>query len=71
MVLARGKKVGTFYITSNSRSTITIADVDGKTKHQRLGHMSNKGMKVLLSKGKLPSVKPVDTDLCEDCTLDK
>jgi hypothetical protein len=33
--------------------------------------MSEKGMKVLLSKGKLPELKSVESDLCEGCILGK
>ena len=57
-VLARGKKIGTLYVTSSPRDTITVADAstDASTSlwHRRLGHMNEKGMKMLLSKGKLP-----------------
>ena len=49
-VLARGKKTGTLYMTSSSRDTITVADASTDTSlwHRRLGHMSEKGMKMLL-----------------------
>ncbi|KAE8711604.1 Detected protein of confused Function [Hibiscus syriacus] len=52
---------------------LDVADVDGKSNlwHQRLGHMSEKGMKTLLSKGKLPDLKNVDVGLCEDCIFGK
>ena len=33
--------------------------------------MSEKWMKMLLSKGKLPELKSVDFDLCESCILGK
>jgi hypothetical protein len=33
--------------------------------------MSEKGIKVLLSKGKLPELKSVESDLCEGCILEK
>ena len=33
--------------------------------------MSEKGMKTLLSKGKLPDLKNVDVGLCEDCIFGK
>ncbi|RVW24492.1 Retrovirus-related Pol polyprotein from transposon TNT 1-94 [Vitis vinifera] len=36
-----------------------------------LGHMSEKGMKMLLSKGKLPELKSIDFDMCESCILGK
>ncbi|KAE8661680.1 hypothetical protein F3Y22_tig00113725pilonHSYRG01810 [Hibiscus syriacus] len=50
-----------------------LADADGKSIlwHQRLGHMSEKGMKTLLSKGKLSDLKNIDVGLCEDCIFGK
>ncbi|KAE8698301.1 hypothetical protein F3Y22_tig00110599pilonHSYRG00009 [Hibiscus syriacus] len=73
LIIARGKKTGTLYITSNLENIIAVADADGKSNlwHQRLGHMSEKGMKTLLSKGKLPDLKNVDVGLCEDCIFGK
>ena len=51
MVLARGKKMGTRYITSSPRDTIVVAEAstDESLWHRRLGHMSEKWMKMLLS----------------------
>ena len=73
MIVARGRKVGTLYTSSESRDTILIADssVDSKLSHRRLGHMSEKRMKLLASKGKLPDLKSVDVGLCEDCIYGK
>nr|POF25368.1 retrovirus-related pol polyprotein from transposon tnt 1-94 [Quercus suber] len=72
-VLARGKKIGILYMTSSSRDTVTVAEVsiDISLWHRRLGHMSEKGMKMLLSKGKLPELKSIDFDICESCILGK
>ena len=39
--------------------------------HRKLDHMSEKGMKMLLSKGKLPELKSIDFDMCESCILGK
>ena len=65
MVIAHGKKNGTLYVTSNKENIMAIADSDEKSKlwHDRLGHISEKGM-VFLSKGKLSSLKSVDLGLC-------
>ncbi|KAL5757477.1 hypothetical protein ACOSP7_020088 [Xanthoceras sorbifolium] len=73
LVVARGKKCGTLYVTSNLENIVAVADADGKSNlwHQRLGHMSEKGMKTLLSKGKLPDLKAVDVGLCKDCIFGK
>ena len=71
--MARGKKTGTLYMTSSLRNTIAIADASTDTSlwHCRLGHMSEKGMKLLLSKGKLSELKSIDFDMCESCILGK
>ncbi|XP_020271951.1 uncharacterized protein LOC109847116 [Asparagus officinalis] len=50
---------------------VTDADKKSNLWHQSLGHMSEKGMKTLLSKGKLSDLKNVDVGLCEDCIFDK
>ena len=72
-VLAVGKKTGTLYMTSSPRDTIVVADASTDTSlwHRRLGHMNEKGMKMLLSKGKLPELKSIDFDMCESCILRK
>ncbi|KAE8689304.1 paired amphipathic helix protein Sin3-like 3-like [Hibiscus syriacus] len=47
------------------------ADRKSNLWHQRLGHMSEKGRKTLLSKGKLSDLKSIDVGLCEDCIFGK
>ena len=71
--MARGKKTGILYMTSSPRDTIAVADGSTNTSlwHRRLGHLSEKGMKMLLSKGKLPELKSIDFDMCESCILGK
>ena len=71
--MACGKKTSTLYMTSSPRDTITVADANTNTSlwHHRLGHMSEKGMKMLLSKGKLPELKSIDFDMCESSILGK
>jgi hypothetical protein len=60
-------------MTMNNRETIVVAYTCGDSKlwHLRLGHMSEKGTKVLLSKGKLPELKSVGSNSCEGCILGK
>uniref|UniRef100_A0A7N2LJ68 Retrovirus-related Pol polyprotein from transposon TNT 1-94 n=1 Tax=Quercus lobata TaxID=97700 RepID=A0A7N2LJ68_QUELO len=72
-VLARGKKTGTLYMTSSLRDTVAVAEASTDTSlwHCRLSHMSVKGMKMLLSRGKLPELKSIDFDMCESCILGK
>ena len=71
--MARGKKTGTLYMTSSPRDTIVVAEASTDTSlwHCRLGHMSEKGMKMLLSRGKLLELKSIDFDICESCILGK
>lgn len=73
LTLARGKKDGTLYVSTGTYSSIAVAakGIDCTTWHRRLGHMSEKGMKVMLSKGKLPGCKSLDLEFCEDCVLGK
>ena len=72
-VLARGKKTGILYMTLCLRDIIAVADASTDTSrwHRRLGHISEKGMKILLLKGKLPELKSIDFDMCESCILGK
>ena len=72
-VLAHGKKTGTLYMILSPRDTIAVIDASTDTSlwHHRLGHMSEKRMKMLLLKGKLPELKSIDVDLCESCILGK
>ena len=72
-VLAHGKKTGTLYMTSSPGNIIAVANVSTDTSlwRCRLGNMNEKGMKILLSKGKLPGLKSIDFDMCESCILGK
>ena len=60
-------------MTSSPRNTIAVAvaSTDTSLWHCKLGHMSEKGMKMLLSKGKLPESKSIDFDMCESYILGK
>ena len=50
---------------------IAVVDSDTALWHNRLGHMSEKGIKVLHSKKFLPGLKCVNMDLCESCVYGK
>ena len=67
MVVARGVKTGTLYINSSCKSTVAVVDsaTNSELWHNRLGHMSEKGMKILHSKEKLPKLKAIDYSLCK------
>ncbi|CAA0823452.1 Uncharacterized mitochondrial protein AtMg00300 [Striga hermonthica] len=73
MTLARGLKSGTLYTASGSSSNILLAGAVSQSHlwHSRLGHMSEKGIKVLKSRGLLPELESVDVGLCEQCVLGK
>ncbi|MFA1068232.1 GAG-pre-integrase domain-containing protein, partial [Klebsiella pneumoniae] len=50
---------------------IAAIDIDTTPWHNRLGHMSEKGMKLLHSKKVLPGLKCVNMDFCESCVYGK
>jgi len=64
---------GTLYMTSSFGASISVAssEADAGVWHQTLGHISEKGMKAMLSKNKLSGLKSVDPDFCEDCVCRK
>jgi len=51
--------------------SVASSELDVGVLHQRLGHISEKGMKVMLSKDKLPGLKSIDLDFCEVCFYEK
>jgi hypothetical protein len=73
MIVAKGTKMGTLYLTDNKADLLAVpgATTDPMLWHNRLGHISHKGLQVLASKGLLPKVKSVETDFCENCVLGK
>ena len=80
MVVARGKKRGSLYMVEVSADEINTADGASSTVeetktstlwHRRLGHMSEKGMKMLAADGRISKLKSVTTEFCESCVLGK
>ena len=69
MVMAHSKKEDTIYMISSSRASISVASskLDVRVWHWRLEHMSEKRMKVILSKDKLSVLRSIDLDFCKDC----
>ena len=70
-VVARGTKFRTLDTTAGC---INMAVVDEGAScsclwNNRLGHMSAKGMKMLVAKGALEGLKSIDTGLCESCVM--
>lgn len=75
LVIARGWKKGTLYMVELPTNEVnSVGDDAGQCStlwHQRLGHMSEKGMKMLVSKGKIPELKEVEVGFCEPCVFGK
>ena len=71
MVMARGPKIGTLYIlkatTEKSNLALSKEEISADLWHKRLGHMSEKGLKILVGKSLLPGLKSYNLDLCEHC----
>ena len=66
MVVARDTKSGTLYTTAGYINMAAVAEGASVSClwHNRLGHMSTKGMKMLVAKGALEGLKSVDMGLC-------
>ncbi|KAL2248336.1 UNVERIFIED_CONTAM: Retrovirus-related Pol polyprotein from transposon TNT 1-94 [Sesamum indicum] len=60
-------------MAGGSSSNISFAGTVSQANlwHNRLGHMSEKGMNVLKSKGRLPELKSVEVGHCEHCVFEK
>ena len=73
MVVACGSKSGTLYTTAGCINMAAIAEGASSSClwHNRLGHMSTKGMKMLVANGALEGLKSVDMGLCESCVMGK
>ena len=50
---------------------VTAANDDASLWHNKLSHISQKGIKELFSKGKLPKLKNIHFDMCECCIMGK
>ncbi|XP_014627753.1 uncharacterized protein LOC114375550 [Glycine soja] len=72
LVVARGKKSESLYMIADEDIVVVTEAVNNSTLwHQRLGHMSEKGMKLMAAKGKLSSLKHVDVGVCENYIFGK
>ncbi|WVZ16676.1 hypothetical protein V8G54_009658 [Vigna mungo] len=64
MTIARGRKSDTLYKTEGACHLIAVAmNENPNLWHRRLGHMSEKGMRIMHSKGKLPSLRSIEFDI--------
>ena len=66
IILEKNKCSGTIDAVEQGEQII-VEDFDTTLWHNRLGHMSEKGMKLLHSKKVLLGLKYVNMDLCESC----
>ena len=72
LVMARGFKTGRLYTLRATTRKSNVADVAKEETspdlwHKHLGHMTEKGLKILAGKNLLPSLKSYELDLCEPC----
>ncbi|GJZ27492.1 retrovirus-related pol polyprotein from transposon TNT 1-94 [Tanacetum coccineum] len=74
LVVARGNKRGSLYMVEVPTDGINAA-INGRGNatlwHQGLGHMSEKGMKILAAKGRIPDLQKDVVGFCELCVLGK
>ena len=72
-VVARGSKSGTLYTTAGCMNIAAVAESASNSSlwHNRLEHMSVKGMKRLAAKGVLEGMKFVDVGRCENYVMSK
>ncbi|GJS14325.1 retrovirus-related pol polyprotein from transposon TNT 1-94 [Tanacetum coccineum] len=65
--------IGDVVLKTSFGTSWTLKDVRGNAAlwHQRLGHMSEKGMKILTLKGRIPDLQKVVVGFCEPCVLGK
>jgi len=71
IVVARGIKSSTLYLTDTPTAAVASNTVDSATWHCRLGHISEKGLQVMKTKGKLPGLESIKLELCESCIFGK
>ena len=73
MVVVRGTKYRTLYTTAGCINMTVVAEgTSGSCAwRNKLGHMSAKGMKILVAKGSLEVLKSVDIGLCESYVMGK
>ena len=66
IILEKNECSGTIATVEQGEQMATV-DYDTMLWHNKIGHMIEKGMKVLHSKKVVPSLKCVNMDFCESC----
>ena len=72
-MVARGRNSGTLYTTVGCMNMVVVDESVSNSSlwHNRLGHMSVKGMKMLTTKGVLEGLKSANVGRCENCVMSK
>lgn len=74
MLIDKGDKLGNLYVFeghSEVGAAMVVEDNKEGLWHQRLGHMNQKGLNVMLTRNQLPRLKAVDLGFCEHCLYGK
>ena len=77
LVVMKAEKVGNLYRLKGSTqvSKAVVAsereEASARLWHQRLGHMSEKGLQILMKCKSLPDLKSLKLDFCKHCVYGK
>eukprot|EP00253_Pinus_taeda_P021000 PITA_21000 len=77
LVVMKAKKVGNLYRLKGStqigEAAVASEEEEAGTRlwHQRLGHMSEKGLQILMKHKSLPGLKSLNLDFCKHCVYGK
>jgi Fe-S cluster assembly iron-binding protein IscA len=77
LLVMKAKRIENLYQlegrTESDHATTISENTNDSTRlwHQRLGHMSEKGLKVLVDRKLLPSLKSLNLDFCKHCIYPK
>ena len=77
LVVMKAEKVGNLYRLKGSTQVSEAVVVSEKEEagthlwHQRLGHMSEKGLHILMKRKSLPDLKSLKLDFCKHCVYGK
>ena len=77
LVVMKAEKVGNLYRLRGSTQIGEAAVASKKEEagtrlwHQRLGHMSEKGLQILMKRKSLPGLKSLNLDFCKHCVYGK
>lgn len=73
-IIAKGNKVGSLYLFEKPTevgAAMTVVSSDVALWHQRLGHMSKKGLEIMLKMDQLPGLQLANLEFCEHCLYGK